>query len=79
MAALGDARRVALADDLGPQLEPVRAALAAAGIAAVSYADAAGDREQLGALEATVTGLRRRGGRDRLDRDHGRWPAARRR
>jgi L-lactate dehydrogenase complex protein LldG len=56
VAALGDARRVALADDLGAQLEPVRAALAAAGISAVSYADAAGDREQLGALEATVTG-----------------------
>ena len=48
--------RVALADDLGPYAEPVRAALNAAGIEPVRYADVAGDRERLGALEATVTG-----------------------
>jgi L-lactate dehydrogenase complex protein LldG len=56
VSALGDARRVALGDDLGPYLEPVRAALAAAGTVAVPYAEAFSDREQLGALEATVTG-----------------------
>jgi L-lactate dehydrogenase complex protein LldG len=56
VAALAGAGRVALADDLGPHLEPVRAALAGAGIAAVPYAEAWGDRERLGALEATVTG-----------------------
>jgi L-lactate dehydrogenase complex protein LldG len=54
--ALGDARRVALADDLGSYLEPVRAALAAVGTDAVPYPDASADRERLGALEATVTG-----------------------
>jgi L-lactate dehydrogenase complex protein LldG len=56
VAALGAARRVALADDLGLHLEPVRAALAAAGIEAAPYADVFADRERLGALEATVTG-----------------------
>lgn len=56
VTALGTDRRVALADDLGPFLEPVRAALAAAGIDAAPYAEVFGDRERLGALEATVTG-----------------------
>jgi L-lactate dehydrogenase complex protein LldG len=56
VAALGEARRVALADDLGAYLDPVRAALAATGIAATSYAEATADRDVLGALEATVTG-----------------------
>ncbi len=55
-AAVGTVRRVALADDLGPHLEPVRAALTAAGVDAVPYAEAYADRERLGALEATVTG-----------------------
>ena len=55
-AALGTARAVALADDLGPFAEPVRAALIAAGLEPVAYADVAGDRDRLGALEATVTG-----------------------
>ena len=54
--ALGAARAVALADDLGPFTAPVRAALEAAGSAPVAYAEVAGDRERLGALEATVTG-----------------------
>ncbi len=56
VTALGDARLVALADDLGPYLEPVRAALAATGIDAPSYAEVYADRVRLGALEATVTG-----------------------
>ena len=56
LAALGDARRVALADDLGWHLEPIRTALATAGIDATSYAEACTDRERLGALEATITG-----------------------
>lgn len=56
VAALGDDRRVALADDLGPYLQPVRTALTEAGIEAVPYAEVFGDRERLGALEATVTG-----------------------
>ena len=47
---------MALADDLGPFAEPVRAALIAAGLEPVAYADVAGDRDRLGALEATVTG-----------------------
>ena len=55
-AALGDARAVALADDLGAFAAPVRAALEAAGLEPVAYAEVAGDRERLGALEATVTG-----------------------
>jgi L-lactate dehydrogenase complex protein LldG len=49
-------RRVALADDLGPYGEAVAAALAGAGLDVVAYADAAADRERLGALDATVTG-----------------------
>ena len=47
---------MALADDLGPYLQPVRTALTEAGIEAVPYAEVVGDRERLGALEATVTG-----------------------
>jgi L-lactate utilization protein LutC len=54
--ALGSARAVALAADLGEFMAPVRAALEAAGAAPVDYAEVAGDRERLGALEATVTG-----------------------
>jgi L-lactate dehydrogenase complex protein LldG len=54
--ALGAARAVALADDLGAFAEPVRAALQAAGVDPVDYAAVAGDRERLGALDATVTG-----------------------
>ena len=53
---LGSARLVALADDLGAFADPVRAALEAAGAEPVAYAEVAGDRERLGALEATVTG-----------------------
>lgn len=46
------ARRVALADDLGPCAEAVRAAWPDA----VAYADVAGDRAVAAALDATVTG-----------------------
>jgi L-lactate dehydrogenase complex protein LldG len=55
-AALGDAGAVAVADDLGPFAEPVRAALIAAGLEPVAYAEVASDRDRLGALAATVTG-----------------------
>jgi len=55
-AVLGDARAVALATDLGAFAEPVRAALVAAGLEPVDYAEVAGDRDRLGALQATVTG-----------------------
>jgi L-lactate utilization protein LutC len=50
------ARRVALAADLGPFLEPVTEALAGAGIDAVAYARAADERDLAGSLDATVTG-----------------------
>lgn len=56
VAALGAARRVALGDDLGDYLGPVREALTGAGIPLLAYRDAVADRAQLGALEATVTG-----------------------
>jgi L-lactate dehydrogenase complex protein LldG len=56
VAALGTARAVALADDLGAFADPVRAALEAAGLQPVAYAEVAAHRERLGALEATVTG-----------------------
>ncbi len=56
VAALGDARRVALGADLGDHQAPVEGALAAAGIAAIAYEEAVADRAVLGALEATVTG-----------------------
>jgi L-lactate utilization protein LutC len=54
--ALHGVRSVALADDLGPHREAVAAALRAAELDVVGYADAALDRAALGALDATVTG-----------------------
>jgi L-lactate utilization protein LutC len=53
---LHGARRVALADDLGPHRDGVAAALRLAGLEVGAYAEAARDRERLGALDATVTG-----------------------
>ncbi len=49
-------RSVALAGDLGPHREAVRVACEEAGLDVADYADAAGDRRQAGALDATVTG-----------------------
>ena len=50
------ARRVALAADLGEDLDGITEAVLAAGIDAVAYGRAAAERDLLGALDATVTG-----------------------
>lgn len=56
MAARLGAIRIAVSDDVPAGFDDLAAALRARGAAVAAYADVAGDRTQLAALDATITG-----------------------